>query len=87
MGKWGGLEAGLMLFLFIFSTLGSVECYNPVTNNWFFVAPLSRARSCAAASTLAEKIFVVGGQGASNGVPSTLNVLNTVEVFDPKQNR
>ena len=74
--------------LFNFSALGSVECYNPQTDNWYFVTPLSSARSCSTAAALRGKIYVVGGLGENvHNTPSSINVLNTVEVFDPTENR
>ena len=41
----------------------SVECYNPLTDQWKKVSNISKARRFAAAATTAEKIIVVGGFG------------------------
>ena len=64
-----------------------MECYNPKTDNWYFVAPLADARAAASANILGSKIFVVGGLAENIDVPTSLQILNSVEVFDPKKNR
>ena len=58
-----------------------------MTDNWFFVSPMSCARACASTSALNGRMYVVGGLGESVSVPSSKHVLNSVEVFDPSKNR
>ena len=55
--------------------LNSVEAYDITANAWAPVANMTTARYNAAASTLNEKLYVMGGQGN--------NVLNSVEYYDP----
>lgn len=44
-------------------SLSSVECYNPISNSWHEVAPLSTPKRCIAVSTLNGRIYAVGGSG------------------------
>ena len=41
--------------------LNSVECYNPLTDQWAEVSSMSKVRRCAADATVCKKILVVGG--------------------------
>ena len=64
-----------------------MECYNPNTDNWFLVSPMSYARACASACALKGRMYVVGGLGEMVSVPASKHVLNSCEVFDPSKNR
>jgi len=58
--------------------LSSVERYDPATNAWEAVAPMSTARSSPAAA-IDGKLYVMGGSGP-NGY------LSSVERYDPATN-
>jgi N-acetylneuraminic acid mutarotase len=60
-----------------------VEVYDPSTNLWSSAPPIHRARAGLAAGVLNGKIYAIGGY-----VPfgTGIQVLNTVEVFDPSTN-
>lgn len=60
--------------------LNEVEYYNPDTNTWKLTQPLNFGRSGAAATTLAQYIFVLGGF-ASATVQGSMQ-LNSVERYD-----
>ncbi|KAL3852338.1 hypothetical protein ACJMK2_015995 [Sinanodonta woodiana] len=66
--------------------MSSVECYSILNKNWFYVNPMFTARKGASAGVLNGKLLVAGGIGESNDVPSTVQVLNCVELFDPRTN-
>ena len=63
--------------------LNTVECYNPKTDNWFFVKPMSEARLAVATGVIGDKLYTAGGYGESIEKP----ILDTVECFDPKKNK
>jgi N-acetylneuraminic acid mutarotase len=48
------------------------ERYDPTTNTWETLAPMSVARGCVAATVLNGKLYAIGGRG-----------LSSVEIFDP----
>ena len=64
-----------------------MECYNPDTDNWFLVSPMSSARACASACALKGRMYVVGGLGEMVSIPASKHVLSSCEVFDPSKNR
>ncbi|VDI67343.1 kelch-like protein 1/4/5 [Mytilus galloprovincialis] len=68
------------------SVLNTVECYNPMTDNWFFVKSMSTARLGAAVGNLGGQMFVTGGYGENISRKSGMPVLDTVESFDPRKN-
>ena len=58
----------------------SVECYNPLTDQWNKVSNISKARRfAAAAATTAEKILVVGGFGDM----TVTTIEPSCEMFEP----
>jgi hypothetical protein len=58
-------------------TTNSAEIYDPSTNSWTLVNPLTTARANASAALLQDGHVLVAG-GDNDGVPS-----NTIEIFDP----
>lgn len=60
--------------------LNSVESYNPVTDNWQYVAPMSTCRSSPCVMATGRALYVVGGV---NYVGMSLN---SGECFDPMTN-
>lgn len=62
------------------SALKSVWCYNPVTNAWSEVAPMSIGRAYCKIGVLNNKLYVVGGVTWGQG---GLTPLQSAEVFDP----
>lgn len=69
----GGQEAPSGLGL----PTGSVERYDPLTQAWSPVSAMPTARAYAAAATVGDRIFVVGGG------TSAAQALDTVESYDP----
>ena len=61
----------------------SVECYNPLTDQWKKVSNISKARRFAAATTTAEKIIVVGGFGDMTDT----TIEPSCEMFEPSTNQ
>lgn len=61
------------------TVLSSVERYDPATDFWTAVEPMSIARSAAAAAALNDHIFVMGGATKINTCDTA-----TVERFDRK---
>ena len=62
----------------------TMECYDPTTNKWEYKKPLSRERMVfAAVIGKDDKIYVFGGTAGISNDRST-PILNTVEVYDPK---
>ena len=59
--------------------ISSVERYDPVTNAWEAVAPMTTVRMTLAAAALDGKLYAVGGH---NGASS----LSSVERYDPTTN-
>ena len=59
--------------------LKSVECYDPVSNKWTYIAPMNVKRSRVALVANCRKLYAIGGyDGVSN--------LNTMEIYDPDSN-
>ncbi|KAK3103013.1 hypothetical protein FSP39_015766 [Pinctada imbricata] len=66
--------------------LNTVECYNPATDNWFFVKSMSVSRIGACAADLDGKLYVAGGTGNTvDNMPGS--ILSSVECYDPHTNR
>ena len=61
------------------SHLRSVECFNPVTNEWTIVAPMSRPRTGLSVAVLNGLLYAVGGHDGSG-------YLNLVQCHDPVTN-
>ncbi len=58
--------------------LNTAEAYNPATNTWTSLAPMSTARFVPSAAAGPDgHIYAVGGYNTTNGL------LNSVEAFDP----
>ena len=61
------------------SFLNSIECYDPHTNRWTLLPPMSRPRAGIGAAALDGRIYAIGGfDGASR--------LDIVEMFEPRMN-
>ena len=61
------------------SFLNSIECYDPHTNRWTQLAPMSRPRAGIGATALDGRIYAIGGfDGAQR--------LDIVEMYDPRMN-
>jgi kelch-like protein 17 (actinfilin) len=63
--------------------LSSVEVFDPQTNAWTALAPMSTPRSLFAMAAVQGKIYAAGGYGTGG----YSNDVATVEAFDPHQNR
>jgi N-acetylneuraminic acid mutarotase len=57
-----------------------MERYNPLTNQWTLLTPMSVARSSFGTTVWNGRIYVIGG---CDGI----HLLNTVEKFNPRTNR
>ena len=57
--------------------LDSVECFNPIRNEWKMVSPMNAKRKALSVTVLNGKLF------ASGGLDGNYTSLKTVEVFDP----
>ena len=55
------------------------EVFDPQTNAWTALAPMSTARDGAAMAAVQGKLYAAGGWDGTNA-------LATAEVFDPQQN-
>ena len=56
------------------------EVFDPQTNAWTALAPMSTARHSFAMAAVQGKLYAVGGSAAGS-------TLATAEAFDPQQNR
>jgi hypothetical protein len=56
--------------------LGSVECYDPLTNEWNYIEPMKNSRSFAAVVSLEGMLYVIGGECSNNCYKSA-------EVYSP----
>ena len=59
----------------------SVERYDPATNVWEAVAPMTMARFAPGAAVLCGTLYVFGGVSVD-----TVGPMNTVERYDPAAN-
>lgn len=62
------------------SWLRSMERYDPLTNQWTLLTPMSVPRSSFGTTVWNGRIYVIGG---SDGI----HLLNTAEKFNPRTNR
>ncbi|MBK8902142.1 MAG: hypothetical protein IPM53_13235 [Anaerolineaceae bacterium] len=62
--------------------LNSVERYDPANDTWFRAPAMNQPRSGFGAAVWDGKIVVAGGE-----LLSPLDILDTIEIFDPAQNR
>ena len=60
--------------------LSSVEAFNPQTNTWAAVAPMSTARTFFSLTAARGKLYAVGGVDGKTS-------LATVEAYNPQQDR
>ena len=67
--------------------LSSVERYDPATNAWEAVAPLTLARFGAGVAALEGKLYAVGGRVEEDDEAAEVDrPANMVERFDPATN-
>ncbi|OXB82669.1 UNVERIFIED_CONTAM: hypothetical protein H355_003964 [Colinus virginianus] len=59
--------------------LDYVERYDPKTDTWTMVAPLSMPRDAVGVCLLGDKLYAVGGYDGQT-------YLNTMEAYDPQTN-
>ena len=71
------------MFLLV-SALAAVECYDPVTDGWFFTTRMETPVFAASACALGDRIMVAGGLEDSDDIPSVLRVLDDVIAYDPE---
>ncbi|KAG1666210.1 Kelch-like protein 10 [Nymphon striatum] len=65
------------------NTLGTVEKYDPSSNQWNYVASMNFVKSSASVNVINGKLYVIGGIE----VFEEDLCLNTVEMFDPVTNK
>ena len=58
----------------------SVECYNPLTDQWTEISSMAKVRRFAAATTVCDKIVVVGGFGDM----TVKTIEPSCEMFEPR---
>lgn len=58
----------------------SVECYDPITNQWTFVASMNKRRCQAACAVANDRLYVFGGYDNDLAVNAATD---TVEYYDP----
>jgi len=68
-----------------FSTLNTVEAYDPTANTWTTKTSMTTARYLATSVFVNGKIYVIGGTSSTASSP-TIITLNTVESYDPVAN-
>ena len=61
--------------------LSSVEAFDPQTNSWAAVAPMSTARSCFSFAVVSGKLYAVGGEDAD------YTTVASVGAYDPQHDR
>ena len=59
--------------------LDSTECYDPRTDRWTMLAPMSLARAGIGAAALDGRIYAIGGFDGTQR-------LDVVEMFEPRMN-
>lgn len=65
--------------------LKTAEIYNPATNAWTQIAPMSIERVVHTATALLDgRVLVIGGSGVGSTNSSANSVTATVEIFDPQ---
>ena len=69
-------------------TSKTAEIYDPATNLWTVVAPLSVERVLHTATLLADgRVLVAAGAGKGGSNTLANNVTATVEIYDPKTDK
>jgi hypothetical protein len=73
----------------IYTVLASVEEYDPATDTWSEVAPMSHARTQQTATLMSDgEVLVTGGTyEEALGIYDSLNSLRSAEAYDPATNR
>ncbi|KAJ7360218.1 hypothetical protein OS493_016846 [Desmophyllum pertusum] len=61
----------------------SVECYNPLTDQWTKISNISKARRFAAAAAAGGKVVVIGGFGDMTAT----TIEPSCEIFEPSTNQ
>jgi hypothetical protein len=64
-----------------------VECYDPITDKWYIVAPIKVPRVGAAATVVNGKIYLAGGYTGSFKTKSAVAISSVLECFDPSQKK
>jgi N-acetylneuraminic acid mutarotase len=76
-GGWGGPSGP-------YHQLNSAEIYNPITDTWATVAPMTWGHAFGTLTRLADgRVLVVGGTSSGSGIGA---VFAGAEVYDPTQN-
>ena len=52
------------------SRLSTVECYDPVTDEWSAMSPMMTKRSALAVATVGEELYVIGGYDGAASLSS-----------------
>ena len=63
------------------NALSSVEVFDPQTQTWASIAPMSTERRCGVVVAVQGKLYAAGGDDQHRAD------LSSVEAFDPQQNR
>lgn len=80
----GGNHVSLCgFYCFNYSTLATVDAYDPVTTAWTTKAPLPTPRHGLGVGTVDGVIYAIGGAGAFTGNHEATNYKATVEAYDP----
>lgn len=66
------------------SCLRTVECYDPHTNKWTSVAPLTRRRGSVGVAVANGYLYAIGGQDAPANNPAASR-FDCVERYDPSK--
>ncbi|MPM14219.1 N-acetylneuraminate epimerase [bioreactor metagenome] len=62
-------------------TLSSIEVYDPSTNTWTTLAPMSTTRCWLQTEVIDGEIYAIGGEGIIDGIDYT--PISSTEVYDP----
>lgn len=67
--------------------LNSAECYDPVKDEWKFVASMMNERWGHAVTVLDNKLYAIGGGGIHSHTDPENDISNmkSVEVYDPRE--
>lgn len=66
------------------SCLRTVECYDPHTNKWTMIAPLTRRRGGVGVAVASGYLYAMGGQDAPANNPAASR-FDCVERYDPSK--
>lgn len=77
------LNGYMLLSIFFYRALDSVEYYNADTDSWSYAANMTEPKLGVACIGYKDHLFVIGGSVDRGGKKV---VLNTVECYDPKLN-